>query len=252
MLDEVAKALPEHMSPERQIRVTLTALTKTPKLMECTEASLLKCLMDLSSWGLEPDGRRAHLIPYNNRRDKTVECQLILDYKGIVELCYRSGYVTNIHADVVRQGDVFTFNLGKVEMHVPWAFRLDEKPADAGDIIAAYCYVEMKGGAIKCEVMTRGEIDAIRKRSMSGSSGPWVTDYSEMAKKTVFRRASKWLPVSAEMQDAFSRDHDSMPPIQSQPAKKVKAINLEDLTQERTDGKLFDEPAAQTTAPEDD
>jgi recombination protein RecT len=64
--------------------------------------------------------------------------------------------------------------------------------------------------ACKHEVMTRDEIDSIRKRSKSGSSGPWVTDFAEMAKKTVFRRASKWIPLSSEIRDAYERDDDSL------------------------------------------
>lgn len=221
LIDQIQKALPSHMSAERMTRIALTATTKVPKLNECTPQSFFKCLLDLSSWGLEPDGRHAHLIPYGR------ECTLILDYKGIVELAYRSGYVKNIHADVVRAGDLFEYNLGRVERHTPWAFRIDsDKPKEAGDVVAAYCIVEMKDNAAKHEVMTRDEIDGIRKRSKAGSSGPWVSDFSEMAKKTVFRRASKWLPLSAEMKDAFERDHDSLPAISHTKAESVDISEL--------------------------
>lgn len=224
VLEQIRKALPSHMSAERMARVALTAMTRTPKLAECTQTSFFKCLLDLSSWGLEPDGRRAHLIPYGK------ECTLILDYKGIVELCFRSGYVKNIHADVVRQGDAFDFNLGKVTRHTPWAFRNDEvKPEKAGDIVAAYCIAEMKDGASKHEVMTKREIDGIRNRSKAGTSGPWVSDYAEMAKKTVFRRASKWLPLSAEMVEAFDRDHDTPLPIQQTNYARIEAVDVSEL-----------------------
>ena len=56
MISELGKAMPKHCSPERMARVALTALTRTPKLAECTQASFFKCLLDLSAWGLEPDG----------------------------------------------------------------------------------------------------------------------------------------------------------------------------------------------------
>ena len=224
LLNEIAKVLPSHMSPERMARVAITALTRTPKLSECTQQSFFKCLLDLSSWGLEPDGRRAHLIQYGK------ECTLVLDYKGIVELCFRSGYVKNIHADVVREGDDFEFNLGKVSRHTPWAFRMDEsRPDSAGEIVAAYCLVEMKDDATKCEVMTREEVDGIRNRSKAGRSGPWVTDFSEMAKKTVFRRASKWLPLSAEMHDAFERDFDRLANVEAATNKKAASFDVQEL-----------------------
>jgi recombination protein RecT len=198
---EIAKALPKHMSPERMMRVALTCLSRVPKLADCTPESFAQCLLSLSQWGLEPDGRRAHLIPYGR------ECTLIIDYKGLVELAYRSGSVRLIHADVVREGDWFEYSLGEVKAHTPWAFRMDgDKPTEAGEIVAAYCIVRLDHDCAKCEVMTRDEIDGIRKRSKSGQSGPWVTDYAEMAKKTAFRRVSKWLPLSAEVHEAYDRE----------------------------------------------
>ena len=77
--EQMALALPKHLTPDRMARVALTTLLKTPKLGECDPASVLQALMTCSQHGIEPDGRRAHLIPYGN------QCQLIIDYKGIVE-----------------------------------------------------------------------------------------------------------------------------------------------------------------------
>lgn len=193
---QVAKALPSHLKPDRMIRVALTALTKTPKLAECDKASLFAALLTCSQFGLEPDGRHAHLIPYGTT------CQLILDYKGLVDLAYRSGMVESIHADVVCEHDTFRYNLGIVEAH---EINL-RKPR--GAVYAAYARAALKGGAVKCEVMSAEEIDSIRNRSRSGDKGPWKTDYNEMAKKTVFRRLSKWLPLSAEYRDAAEMDDD--------------------------------------------
>lgn len=224
LLGEIAKALPSHMSADRMARVAITALTRTPKLADCTQASFFRCLLDLSAMGLEPDGRRAHLIPYKN------ECTLIVDYKGIVELCYRSGSVSAIHADVVHEGDSFGYSLGRVLDHTPW-FLLpsDSRPKECGKPIAAYCIVKMKGGTEKHEVMSFDEIESIRKRSRAGSNGPWITDWNEMAKKTVFRRCSKWLPWSAEIVDAIERDDDVIETTATATAPRPSATTLDAL-----------------------
>ena len=74
--NEVARVLPKHCTPERMVRTGLTALMKTPKLASCTPESFLNCMLQLSQWGLEPDGRHAHLIPYGD------VCTLILDYRS--------------------------------------------------------------------------------------------------------------------------------------------------------------------------
>ena len=206
---QIAKALPRHLTPDRFARVAVTALMRTPKLAHCTQVSLFNSLLTLSGVGLEPDGRRAHLIPFENRKAGTVECQLIIDWKGYAELAYRSGLVATLHADVVRDGDVFEYSLGEVAKHVPHFLRRDAgKPEQAGEIIAAYAHVRMKDGSTKAEVMSIAEIEAIRKRSRAGTSGPWVTDWNEMAKKTAFRRLAKWLPLSSEFRDALDADAD--------------------------------------------
>ena len=198
--DQMAKALPKHMSPDRMIRVAATAIAKTPMLADCDQVSFFNAMLDLSQLGLEPDGRRAYLIPFNNRKKGIVECQLIIDYKGMVELILRTGDVSRIHADKVCENDEFEFNCGHVVRH-----RIDfRKPR--GDAYAYYCMVTRKDGGTKCEVMTKDDIDAVRARSRSANSGPWVTDYDEMAKKTVAKRCFKWCEWSSEIRDAIEID----------------------------------------------
>lgn len=202
MREQFSRALPKHLDAERFCRIAITATTRTPKLMDCTPASVMKCLLDLSAMGLEPDGRRAHLIPYENRKEGYIECQLIVDFKGIAELVMRSGLVSFIHADKVCEGDIFEVDCGEIKKHV-----IDYlKPR--GKAYAYYALVHFKDGGKKSEVMTRDEVESIRKRSRAGTSGPWVTDFDEMAKKTVFRRCSKWLQLSPEIRDALEKDDD--------------------------------------------
>jgi recombination protein RecT len=204
---EVQKALPTHLTPDRFLRVALTALNKTPKLADCTPSSVLGAMLTLSQFGLEPDGRRAHLIPYGK------ECQLIVDYKGIVELVLRSGLVSKIHADVVCENDAFEYDMGEVKQH-----KIDLRKA-RGEAYAFYAVCTFKDGTAKADVMSREEVDAIRARSRAGRAGPWVTDYNEMGKKTVFRRLSKWLPLSAEIRDVMEKDDDVIDIVPRQTAR---------------------------------
>lgn len=221
--EQLAMVLPKHCDPNRMARIAITALTKNPKLAECDQASFFKCLMDLSQWGLEPDGRRAHLIPFNNNKERIVECQLVIDYKGLVELVMRSGEVESIHADVVCDNDEFKVDLGEVVKH-----EIDYKKP-RGNVYAFWARVKFKNGGQKCEVMTRIEVDGIRARSRAGASGPWVTDYNEMGKKTVFKRLSKWVPLSAEVHDAIGGDFDRPPELRD-PAPSPRITSLDSLT----------------------
>lgn len=156
----------------------------------------MKCLLDLSAIGLEPDGRRAHLIPYGN------QCTLVLDYKGIVELMRRSGDVVKIHSDVVCENDTFSHSKGEVTEHT---YNLKES---RGEMYAAYTEITFKDGSTQSAIMSKDEIEAIRSRSKSGKSGPWVTDYNEMAKKTTLRRVSKLVTLSPEIRDIVDADNE--------------------------------------------
>ena len=98
---QFALALPKHLDAERFTRIAITALTRTPKLQDCTQESFFRCLLDLSAAGLEPDNRRAYLIPYGK------ECTLIISYMGLIELIRRSGDVNSIRAEIVCERDGF-------------------------------------------------------------------------------------------------------------------------------------------------
>jgi recombination protein RecT len=198
----VAKALPKHLTPDRFIRIASTAIMRTPKLAQCDQASFFAALLTLSQLGIEPDGRRAHLIPFENRKRGCTEVQLIIDYKGLVELAMRSGMVSNLHADIVCANDRFSYDTGKIEHH---KINFMEP---RGPVYAVYAIARFKDGSEKTDVMTVDEVEAIRSRSKAAQSGPWVTDWNEMAKKTVFRRLSKWLPLSPEFRDAIESDTD--------------------------------------------
>ncbi len=195
MREQFARALPKHLPAERFARIAITALTRTPKLADCTPESMMKCLLDLSAMGLEPDGRRAHLIPYGT------EATLIVDYKGLVELIRRSGDVVSIRAETVCEKDSFDWKNGEVTHSVNWR-------EDRGAVQAVYAEAVMKSGEKQSAVMTREEVEAIRARSRAGKSGPWVTDWPEMAKKTAVRRLSKMLPLSSEIMHHVERDDD--------------------------------------------
>ena len=169
--EKLAVALPKHLTPERFAGVALTQINTNPALLKCTQESLFKCLLQLGQMGLEPDGRRAHLVPYGT------ECTLLIDYKGLVELALRNGDVARIHADVVYESEIeagdFIYNRGKVEKHNK------SLKSDRGAVVAAYAEVEFLNGTAK------------------------------MAKKTVFRRLAKWLPLSPEIRENMEGDDES-------------------------------------------
>ena len=179
---------------DRFVQAAVNAIVRVPKLGMCDRDSVLMSLMQLSQMGLYPDGRNAHLIPYGNT------CTLVVDYKGMVTLALRSDKVSKVEAFEVYSKDHFRLNNGEVE-HI-----VDNPFGERGDIIGFYAVCQFSDGTKKFEVMSKKQVDVVRARSRAGSNGPWVTDYNEMAKKTVFKRLSKWLPVTPDLQAAVEHD----------------------------------------------
>ena len=199
MKPEIARALPKHLNPERVARIAVTVMRRTPKLAECTPASFLGALMTCAQLGLEPGPLgHAYLVPYGQ------EVTFIAGYRGLVDLARRSGLVSSVQARVVRDGDDFDYAFGLEP-------RLEHTPrADADKPVThVYAVIKLKDGGVDFDVMTKTEVDAIRKRSKASGSGPWQTDYAEMAKKTVLRRLLKTAPMSVEYQQAVANDEQT-------------------------------------------
>lgn len=207
MKPEISRALPKHMNPDRMARIATTVLRQTPALARCTPESFLGALMTASQLGLEPGPLgEAYLVPYGN----TVT--FIPGYRGLVKLAFQSGRMESIAAHVVYEADEFTYQLGLSQV-------LEHKPAltdDRGKPVAVYAVARFKDGGHAFEVMGISQVEAIRARSKAGRSGPWVTDWDAMARKTVVKQLAKWLPLSPEFADAAARDESVRVDVKSQ------------------------------------
>ena len=200
----IRQALPKHISADRLLRVAQTAVTTTPGLLNCYIPSLLGGIMQCAQLGLEPNTvlGHAYLIPFKNNKRKRTDVQVIVGYKGLIDLARRSGQIVSIAAHAVREQDEFRFQYGLNET-------LDHIPADGerGRITHFYAVAHMKDGGHAFEVMPRKEVDSIMKSSQSaGKYGPWKDHYEEMGRKTAARRLAKWLPLSIEMGAALALD----------------------------------------------
>lgn len=204
MSSEIAKALPSVMTPERFSRIALSAVSANPKLAECTPQSFLAAMMTAAQLGMEvntPLGQ-AYLIPFRNKGVQ--ECQFQLGYKGLLDLVYRSGDVSTIQAQVVREGDVFDYSFGlePTLRHVP-------AKTGRGEMTHVYAMFRTKDGGFGFEVMSREDVEAHARRysqAFNYSSSPWKTNFEEMAKKTVLKRCLKYAPMKTEFFRGMSRD----------------------------------------------
>lgn len=202
----IASVLPSHMTPERMLKIALGAIRTTPKLQECTLQSLLGAVVVAAQLGLEPNTPQGHLyfIPFSG------QVQIVVGYKGLIELARRSGQIESINARVVYSGDDFDVEYGTADriVHKP---KLD---GERGPAIGFYAVAKLKGGGTQFEFMSASDVKKIRDNSQgykasiryNKTDNPWQTNFDEMARKTVVRRLTKYLPMSIELARAAVLD----------------------------------------------
>lgn len=192
--NQLAMALPRTVPADYFLRTVITLIRTTPALKDCSFDSLAAFVMNGAQLNLsvQPALGQIYAVPFKDKTGQK-QAQTIIGYRGLITLGRRTGQVSTIQADVVRERDLFEFQKGTEPKlkHIP---RLD----DGGKVIAAYAVVTFKDGACDFEIMGLAEINRIKNRSKAKDSGPWVTDEDEMRKKTVLRRLLKRVPMAVE------------------------------------------------------
>lgn len=211
--EQIAMALPRHLTPERMIRVALTAVGRNPTLQKCSPATIAGCVVQASILGLEPDGvlGEAYLVPFWNKKANNnrggYECQLIPGYQGLLKLVRNTGELQMVDVQAVHENDEFEFEKGMEPF-------LRHKPAlgDRGEIQSYWAGAVLINGGKQFEVMTVEEIERHRdqySQSADKDYSPWKTSPEWMYKKTVLRKLTKLLPKSAQAQLAMTLDERS-------------------------------------------
>ena len=176
----------------------------------------------------------AYLLVFNNwdkeRHVSVPTPQLVIGYKGLLQLAYRTGYYTDINADIVYEGEL----KGRDKL----SGRIDISGTKTSEKVEGYfAYFELKSGIRKTLYMSVEEmanyalryaptfkgknppkvdelIDMAQDQAQNGSAPGqvgWKGDFNGMAQKTVLRRLlSKYGYLSIEMMDAISKDEQPM------------------------------------------
>ncbi len=221
--DFVAKGLPTQLKPEVLINAVINSCQKTPKLLECTQESMLSALMHCGSVGWVPDtpAQECHLIPFAGK------VQVIGGYRGFIKLVRNSGKICNIATRVVYRGDEFSYELGLTPkmVHIPKLIP-EDRPDE--DITYVYSITWWTDPAVfpreDFEVMSKAQVDKIMagvtKKNRGNTPDPWKYHYAEQARKTVLKRQIKRLPQSAELAVAVELDNMAVT-VEHQPLHQI-------------------------------
>lgn len=224
MAEQFQMALPKHISTDKFIRTTMTAVNSNPDLVNADRRTLLAAATRAAQLGLLPDGREGAIVTFGRN------CQFMPMIGGILKLARNSGEIASIDAQVVCKNDKFSYQPGVDDhpKHEPDWF------GDRGDVIGVYAVARTKDGASYVEIMNRKQVDQVRNVSRAKDSGPWKTWWDEMARKTVLRRLSKRLPMSTDLDGIIHEDDQlfappepkDVTPATTEPKQKGRASRL--------------------------
>lgn len=167
-----------------------------------------------------------------------MECQFQLGYKGMIDLAYRSGQVSIIQAQTVYENDDFTYELGLEP-------KLEHRPAktNRGNPVYYYAMFRTKDGGYGFEVLSAEDVVAhARKYSKAYNSGPWQSNYDEMAKKTVLKKCLKYAPLKSDFLRGMAQDETIKTKIEPDMYEVPNDLPLVD----DDTGEVIDETAAET------
>lgn len=205
MQPQIKSALPAHVTPERFERVTLTALQRSPDLLDCDRKSLFGAVMQCAQDGLQPDGKEAALVKF---KQQVAYMPMV---SGLLKLARQSGEIASLTANVVYSDDEFDYWIDDQGEHLSHRPNLD---GDRTKVRAVYAMARTDSGESIIEVMPFAEVEKVRKSSRTANAGPWRDWWSEMARKTAIRRLFKRLPRSTDRLDQAVHRDDQFYPYQ--------------------------------------
>lgn len=160
---------------------------------------------------IEPSLGYAYIVPFkNSKKDengnwtKVMEASFIIGYKGMVQLCLRTGAYSRVPDAVdVREGELISYNRLTGDAEFKWVE--NEELREKLQIVGYAGYFRLKNGAEKTIYMTVSQIKAHEAKHRKGEyqGKGWRDDFDAMARKTVIRRlVGKYGLMSIDYRDS--------------------------------------------------
>lgn len=175
--------------------------------MSIMTSAMVAATLDLP---IDPNLGYAYIVPFNGKNKKTgrweKKAQLIIGYKGYIQLAQRSGQYHKLNVAPIPEGAFISWDPLAEELKYDFTKQISDK------IVGYAGYFELLNGFTKTVYWTRDQVEAHRvannkAKDKRALTGVWRDNYDAMATKTVLRSMlSHWGILSIEMQNAVSKD----------------------------------------------
>lgn len=189
-IGSIEDALPKDFNRARFVQNALAVVSENKDIQKYGQDQIFAGLVKGAVLGLDFMNHECYLIGYGQ------QLQFQLSYTGAVKLAkkYSIDQIKGVHADVVRDGDDFGYEVKDNKTVI----NFKPLPFNKGTVIGAYAYVEFESGNVVAELMNIDELEAVRKKSKMGNGGAWKEFTNEMYKKSVIKRLMKHIEIDFE------------------------------------------------------
>lgn len=197
----VEAILPKGVTIEAFAHCATTAVINNKGLDEADHDSLIMALTKCASDGLVPDNKEATLTVFSTKTKvngnevwiKKAQYMPMID--GVLKRARMSGQVSSITSKAVYENDSFEYWMDEDGEH----YKYIPSFSNRGEIKLCFACARMNNGELLMEVMTKEDIDKVKKASKTSGFGPWVDWYDRMGCKAVTHRLTRRLPNASEI-----------------------------------------------------
>ena len=206
VMSQLSSCVAKNCNADDIVSSILTLAQKTPSLLNCKPESLLAAAVVCASMGTPPDGIHAYLVPQKANKDDSQSGIIpIPTARGLSEVAAAYGISSIVHG-VVREGDLFEWRIEDGCLHYSHTPALYKTRPSDDTITHAYCTWRDKEGNLFGELMQIWEINEVKAMSRTSKEGtPWQKWFSEMARKTVVKRAAKHWPLPNQILEGMRK-----------------------------------------------
>ena len=157
----------------------------------------------------------AYIVPFKNNKERKVEAQFQIGYKGFIQLAQRSGQFKRLVAL-----PVYKKQLLKKDFINGFEFDWEQEPDKDENPIGYYAYFKLVNDFSAELYMSHDDIVKHAQRysqTFKKGFGVWHDNFEAMALKTVMKLLlSKQAPLSVEMQQAVLADQAVVKDVENQ------------------------------------
>lgn len=157
----------------------------------------------------------AYIVPFKNNKERKVEAQFQIGYKGFIQLAQRSGQFKRLVAL-----PVYKKQLIKKDFINGFEFDWEQEPEQNENPIGYYAYFKLVNDFSAELYMSHDDIVKHAQRysqTFKKGFGVWHDNFEAMALKTVIKLLlSKQAPLSVEMQQAVLADQSVVKDVENQ------------------------------------